>query len=425
MVNMKIEMNTNTHTKTTVLAIAGLALAGALTVSYGRGQTLEASAAVQTAAAAPAGCATITAENSDDCVRLNQVQVLGTHNSYHLAPKPAVLEGLGQRRQGLEYSHRTLTEQLSELGVRQFEIDVFADPNGGRYARPSAYKLTGDSVGPAMEAPGFKVLHVQDLDVRSTCPTLVACLTEIKAWSTANPGHLPVMIMIEAKDTPIENRPNFEFVKPHPIGAPELDALDAEIRSVFAADRVITPDSVRGDHATLDEALRKDGWPSLGRARGKVMFALDNTDRKRDEYLRGHPSLKGRMLFVTAPAGDPAVAFIKMNEARGPAEERIREQVKAGYLVRTRADEPTIEARSGETTRKDSAFRSGAQFVSTDYPEVSPFGSGYIARIPGPSGLIARCNPVSAPAGCRDEWLEPGRVDAKSPASPSTAGRRQ
>lgn len=360
---------------------------------------------------APAACSALTAENADDCVRLNQIQVLGTHNSYHLAPKPAVLDGLTpERRQGLEYTHKPLTEQLSALGVRQFEIDVFADPEGGCYARPAAYKLTGDAVDPVMEKPGFKVLHVQDLDVRSTCPTFVACLTEIKTWSTANPGHLPVMIMIEAKDGVIQNRPNFEFVKPHQIGAPEFDALDAEIRSVFPADRVITPDSVRGEHATLDEAIRKNGWPTLRQARGKVMFALDNTDRKRDEYLKGHPSLRGRMLFVTAPAGDPATAFLKLNEARGPAEEKIREQVKAGYLVRTRADEPTAEARNGSTVRKDGAFRSGAQFVSTDFPEVSPFGSGYIARLPGPAGLIARCNPVNAPAGCRDEWLEPRRT---------------
>ena len=362
-------------------------------------------------AAAPNGCAAATADNADDCVRLNQIQVLGTHNSYHIAPKAALLETLPpERRQGYEYTHKTLTEQLSQLGVRQFEIDVFADPEGGRYARPSAYKLTGDSPNPVMQKPGFKVLHVQDFDVHSTCPTLVACLTEIKTWSTANPGHLPVMIMIEAKDNAIENRPNFEFVKPLPIGARELDALDAEIRSVFPADRIITPDVVRGEHATLDEAIRKSGWPTLRQARGKVMFALDNTDRKRDEYLQGHPSLKGRVLFVTAPAGDPATAFLKLNEARGPAEEKIREQVKAGYLVRTRADEPTAEARSGSTVRKDSAFRSGAQFVSTDFPEISPFGSGYIARIPGPSALIARCNPVSAPAGCRDEWLEPHRT---------------
>ena len=362
-------------------------------------------------APAPAGCATITAENSDDCVRINQIQVLGTHNSYHIAPKAAILDTMSpERRQGLEYTHRPLTEQLSKLGVRQFEIDVFADPTGGRYAHPSAFKLTGDTPNPAMEKPGFKVLHVQDLDVVSTCSTFVACLTEIKTWSAANPGHLPLMIMIEAKDGAIESRPNFEFVKPHPIGAAELDALDAEIRSVFSADRVITPDSVRGEHATLDEAIRKSGWPTLRQARGKVMFTLDNTDRKRDEYLQGHPSLRGRMLFVTAPAGDAATAFLKMNEARGPAEEKIREQVKAGYLVRTRADEPTQEARNGSTVRKDSAFRSGAQFVSTDYPEVSPFGSGYVARLPGAAGLIARCNPVSAPVRCRDEWLEPRRA---------------
>ncbi len=163
---------------------------------------VEAAAPVAPAApAAPDACATLTADNADDCVRVNQIQVLGTHNSYHIAPKAAVLDGMTpERRQGLEYTHRTLTEQLSQLGVRQFEIDVFADPDGGRYARPSAYKLTGDSVNPVMEKPGFKVLHVQDLDVRSTCPTLVACLTEIKTWSTANPGHLPLMIMIEAKD---------------------------------------------------------------------------------------------------------------------------------------------------------------------------------------------------------------------------------
>ena len=35
-----------------------------------------------------------------------------------------------------------------------------------------------------------------------------------------------------------------------------------------------------------------------------------------------------------------------------------------------------------------------------------PFGSGYLARLPGAEKLAARCNPVNAPAGCRNEWLE-------------------
>lgn len=362
------------------------------------------------AAPAAADCSTITAENTDDCVRLNQVQLLGTHNSYHLEPKPKVIEALGGRGAALQYTHKPLTEQLSRLGIRQFELDIHADPDGGRYANASAFTLTGDVPDPALKKPGFKILHAQDIDVRSTCPTLVACLTEIKTWSAANPGHLPVMIMIEAKDGGVRARPGVEAVAPLPIGAKEFAALDAEIRSVFSPAQLITPDSVRGGAATLAEAIRTQGWPTLKASRGKVLFALDNTDTHRDEYLAGHPSLRGRVLFVTAPDADEASAFLKLNEARGPAEARIRERVAAGFLVRTRADEPGQEARSGDTTRRDSAFRSGAQYVSTDYPEVSPYGSGYIARLPGTGAArVARCNPVAAPKGCRDEWLEPRR----------------
>jgi hypothetical protein len=95
-----------------------------------------------------------------------------------------------------------------------------------------------------------------------------------------------------------------------------------------------------------------------------------------------------------------------MNEALGEDAARIREMVQAGYLVRTRADVSTAEARSGDTARRDNAFQSGAHYVSTDYPEVSPFGSGYIARLPDAAQRPARCNPITAPPGCRAEWLE-------------------
>ena len=101
-----------------------------------------------------------------------------------------------------------------------------------------------------------------------------------------------------------------------------------------------------------------------------------------------------------------------MNEALGEDEGRIRQRVLSRYLVRTRADIPTDEARTGNTTRRDGAFRSGAHYVSTDYPEASPFGSGYRARLPDAERLAARCNPGHAPVGCRDEWLEPGKRQA-------------
>ena len=372
---------------------------GCLTVTFWQGAPV---------ARPTADCSRITLQNTDDCVRLNQIQLLGTHNSYHVAPPPSLLEALGSRARDIDYTHRPLVEQLSELGIRKVELDVFADPEGGRFAEPAAFRMVKglQPIGPELRQRGFKVLHTPDIDYRTTCVTLKACLTTIREWSRSHRGHVPIMVMIEAKDTPLDDPKGLGFVQPIPIGVAELRALDAEIRSVFDDDHVITPDHVRGTHQTLAEAIRISGWPTLRTARGRILFALDNTDAHRDAYLRGNPSLEGRMLFVSSAPPEPSAAFIKMNEALGEEEQRIREQVRIGFLIRTRADIPTVEARNGSTARRDAAFRSGAQYVSTDYPEPSPFGSGYLARLPGSERRAARCNPVNAPSGCRDEWLE-------------------
>ncbi len=353
-------------------------------------------------------CAAITVDNIDDCVHLNEIQLLGTHNSYHIAPPAPILAILPDRGRDIEYTHRPLVEQLSHLGIRKFEIDVFADPEGGRFATPAALRMAAGLEAPPadMHAPGFKVMHTPDVDYWTICRTLVACLTAIRDWSRANPWHVPIMVMIEAKDAPRQDPRGLGFVAPIRIDATLFRALDGEIRRVFDNDHVMTPDRVRGAHATLAEAVQRDGWPTLRRARGKILFALDNTDEHRTDYLQGSPSLEGRMLFVSSIPGEPSAAFIKMNEALGAEEENIRRNVKGRFLVRTRADIPTAEARSGSTARRDSAFRSGAHYVSTDYPELSPFGSRYTARLPGAANASARCNPVNAPAGCRDEWLE-------------------
>ena len=87
-------------------------------------------------------------------------------------------------------------------GNRQLEIDVYPDTDGGRFANRPAASIVGlptESGEPALDEPGFKVLHLVDADFRSTCLTFVACLDEVEAWSSDNPSHLPVMIMVEAK----------------------------------------------------------------------------------------------------------------------------------------------------------------------------------------------------------------------------------
>jgi hypothetical protein len=247
-----------------------------------------------------------------------------------------------------------------------------------------------------MRAPGFKVLHVQDLDFRSNCATLRRCLEELRRWSDAHPRHLPIVVTMNAKDDKLQGA---ELVAPLPFDAAAFDALDREILGVLPRQRLIVPDDVRGEAATLRQAvLAEGGWPALDEARGRFLFVLDESGAKLERYVAGHPSLAGRVLFVNAPPERDEAAFLILND---PVLEgaRIRELVRQGFLVRTRADADTHEARSGNTARRDAAFASGAQFVSTDYYEENPaFGTGYRVELPG--GGVARCNPVRVALSC-------------------------
>jgi hypothetical protein len=371
---------------------------------------------------------------AEQCVHLNQVQVLGSHNSYHEQPAPSLdwlLENSDPLVPGCEtspdpcpselaivweYTHVPLDQQFATQGVRQVELDVFLDPaEPTLYANPVGNLLVAlfglppdpphDPLGLLLE-PGFKVLHVQDLDFRSRCLTLELCLENIRDWSAANPRHLPLTVLIELKEEAIPSLPPPfpPFVVPPLYQAEDLDDLDALIRSVFPPQQLVTPDDVRGARRTLEDAVLKDGWPALEESRGRVLFALDNGGAIRELYLDGHPSLASRVLFTDSSPGRPEAAFVKLNNPLGRIEE-IQDLVSRGYIVRTRADADTLEARFGMTTRRDAALASGAQFVSTDYPVPNPdFGTGYFVEIP--DGAPARCNPVNAPAGCRNGALE-------------------
>jgi hypothetical protein len=51
---------------------------------------------------------------------------------------------------------------------------------------------------------------------------------------------------------------------------PELfDDLEAEVLSVFDEEQIITPDDVRGDADTLEEAVLEDGWPTIAGQQGE------------------------------------------------------------------------------------------------------------------------------------------------------------
>lgn len=334
---------------------------------------------------------------------MNDLTAVGAHNSYKLPIPVAELQAMIAVNPGavaLDYSHRPLTEQL-DAGARQIEIDVLNDPQGGRYAHPlSALGRPGQGApvsvafAEAMARPGFKTLHMPDVDFRSTCLTFVACLAEIRDWSRAHPDHAPILIMLNAK-TGGPSMPG--GTTPLDFDAAAWDALDAEVRSVFDADHLITPDRVQGRHATLREGVLAGGWPRLGEARGKVFFALDEGPEKVAAYRGARRSLEGRVFFVNTDETSPAAAYLTLND---PVAEqgRIQTAVRAGFIVRTRADADTLEARTGDVTRRSAAFASGAQYVSTDYMTPDPRFPAYQVRLTG--GAAAVCNLLRTEKRC-------------------------
>ena len=352
-----------------------------------------------------AGCC---APGDLDCpeLRLNDIQVLASHNSYHLEPEPAMMSALrgviGDQANGFEYTHLPLPAELDH-GVREIELDVFVDsPAGGHYATPKLVPLLGLApVDPRMSQPGLKVFHVQEVDYRSSCPTFVSCLQQVKAWSDAHPDHLPVVIQLEPKDDSIGDPAGLGFVEPLPWTTPAFGTLEAEIASVFPAQRLIRPADVMGDKATLQEAVLADQWPTLSDARGRVMFTLDDTGAERALYRALRPQVRDRLIFAAAAPPDPEAAYVVMNDPFDTA--AIQALVEDGYLVRTRADADTVQARSGDTSMRDAAWASAAHFVSTDYIVADSRFTSYVVTLPG--GGTARCNPLSAPAGCRAAQL--------------------
>lgn len=294
----------------------------------------------------------------DDTLRPTDLQALGTHNSYHVEMPDNVLEDWN-------YTHRPLNEQLGLLGVRQFELDLHP---------------------PAVPGDPLPVYHLPLLDEGTTCARFIDCLQVMKDWSDSNPAHHLLVTLVEPKDVW------------NPDWGPDfLTQMDEDLRSVWPEDRLLTPDDLQRDTTSVREGLLAYGWPTLGELRGQALFVLHDHEEYREVYTDGLSTSAGRALFPDA-FGDlslPFAAVHSINDAVGGAE-AISAAHAAGHLVRTMADG------EGEAGR-DLALASGANFVTTDWPEPQP-GTGYVVEIPG--GTPSRCNPLGAAEGCTSEAIE-------------------
>ncbi|TCD12034.1 hypothetical protein EZ449_03140 [Pedobacter frigidisoli] len=299
---------------------------------------------------------------------INQIQVIGSHNSYKQAIDPALFRVIkasdSAAAASLDYEHIPMAEQLN-MGLRNLEIDVYADENGGKYAHPRGFEQVKGQPEfdkqAEMEQPGFKVLHVPDIDFRSSALTFKSALQQLKKWSEANPEHSPVFITLEAKDDSIKRK---GFTQSEVFTTKIFDKLDAVILEYLGKEHIIMPDVVKGKFKTLEDGVLNQNWPKLSKASGKFVFVLDATGRKRSTYIEDHPSLTGRVMFTNAEAGTPEAALMIRNN---PKDTQIPELVKKGYIIRTRADADTKQARRNDRSDFEAACKSGAQIITTDY----------------------------------------------------------
>ncbi len=308
--------------------------------------------------AAPDACR--AAEPRDiEQLQIHQLQYVGTLNSYHVRDvnkaKPGVKEW--------NYNHAPLDVQL-DRGVRSFELDL--------------HDRKGE----------FEVFHVPIMDEGTTCRRLSDALQTERKWSDAHPRHVPISFLFELK----KEGPRLDR-SINAVDSAGMDRLDAELNAVFGPERRISPDDVRGTSETLREAVRTRGWPTLAASRGKVLFILHDNGAQREIYATGHPSLRGRVMFVRSDADRDDGATLVLDDPRAT---EIPDMVRAGYFVRTRADSDLLANPASQPGRRDAAFASGAQILSTDFPAGEKEAkTGYSVEFA--DGAPARVNPVNAP----------------------------
>lgn len=296
---------------------------------------------------------TSTPRSLDDQLSLADAQVVGTHNSYHIRPGPGDFGPF-------DYDHPPLDEQI-DLGVRQFELDLFW--------------IDGD----------WAVIHEPQFDPGTNCPTLVDCLTDLRAGSERNPDHLPIMVLLELKE-PYQDD----------LAEGQLEALSAWIGRYLGLSHLVDPADVQGEAPTMREAMLQ-GWPPLRGQRGRFIPVV----HEGGSWAAQARSQELAHVFYDA-YGDLDADWAAVHTLNDPFDPRIPEVVEARHLVRTRADASTVEARANDTGPRDQAFASGAHFVSTDFPVPRP-ETGYVVRLEGG----ARCNPLTAPGFCTTKLLEP------------------
>lgn len=355
-----------------------------------------------------------------DC-RLNQARWLGSHNSFKPVLPAAYYEALAarlqqqthtpavQKLQSLRYGYASLTAQLNS-GLRLLELDFLKDDAGGSFAKPlfgavlkqallaqTQQDLTARYFPATLTQPGFKVLHLPDIDFASHCAQARDCIAALAQWSKTNPGHWPVLIVINVREQgagaylPADVARS--AAKVVPWQAKDYQALEQLWLDGLGRERLLTPDDVRQAPLSLAASIHQHGWPTLTQAAGRFVLLFDGSPAQLALYRADHPSLKGRLMFGNYPAGTDEAAILVLNDPASQLAD-IASALAQGLLVRTRSDDGNVLT----PARFSSALQSGAQFISSDFYAGAPQGEPALQfRLPDGPFTAAFCQTRGTP----------------------------
>jgi hypothetical protein len=333
-------------------------------------------------------------EEYNDSLRINEIQTLGSHNSYKIMTEKCIhnliklagpfTKGEFTPAQQMEYTHLPLDSQLENYGLRNFELDVYRDTAGGRYYHRQGMALCFKSTKSNVDAllwPGLKVLHISDIDFNTHYYTFKDALYAVKKWSDAHPSHIPIYILIETKEDGISDHVKIAgFKTAIRFDEDGMQEITNDINFIFKDDmqHILTPDNVRKNYASLNEAIQQNGWPKLKEARGKIVFIINGGMHITELLTKSYPSFQGLPYFSFTELDRPESAFIKCDNPNTDFE-KIKQSVAKGYIVRTRGDADTEEARRNDYSSFNKAKTAGAQLISTDF-YVPMKKTGYVLK---------------------------------------------
>lgn len=195
-----------------------------------------------------------------------------------------------------------------DSGAGMLELDVWTNVFGASWRVSHDSPVSNNNNCANATTPAQLRTNTQNRD-------LGGCLTDIRTWHDAHPGHRPIVLKVEMKDG---------FLGSSGRGPAAFDALVAS----KLGDAVYRPADLVGGRATPDEASQAGAWPTRDQLAGKFLIELipgtveeqnpfDKlwTDREYATYLRDLKAA-GRLGEATAfPAvhnvatGDPRTRY--------------------------------------------------------------------------------------------------------------------